>query len=181
MMFMRVVLPAPFSPRSATISPLASSRSIPSLASRLPKRLVMPDRRRTGLRAVTGTSMTLTWFYRDLPLWCGRLPSKSAAGGRFGIVDLHLEGAVEDLLLPGLDLVDHLLRHQVRIHGRQRAAAILHVAVLPVVLGLEGPFGHRLDGPFDRRLHVPESGGDDRARVVLLGVDDVADRLHAAL
>src|SRR5215475_6466517 len=41
-MFIRVVLPAPFSPSRARISPGSTVRSIWSLATRLPNRLVMP-------------------------------------------------------------------------------------------------------------------------------------------
>src|SRR5215469_4751443 len=40
--FISVVLPAPFSPSSARISPGCTTRSMPSLATRPPKRLVMP-------------------------------------------------------------------------------------------------------------------------------------------
>src|SRR5437764_12612536 len=41
-MFIRVDLPAPFSPSRAWISPGSTARSIRSLATRSPKRLVMP-------------------------------------------------------------------------------------------------------------------------------------------
>src|SRR5689334_11026299 len=41
-MFIRVDLPAPFSPSRAWISPLATTRSIPSLATTPGKRLTMP-------------------------------------------------------------------------------------------------------------------------------------------
>src|SRR6266545_2873887 len=48
-MFMRVVLPAPFSPRSARISPSSTSRSTSSLATTPGKRLVIPlNSSRTG-------------------------------------------------------------------------------------------------------------------------------------
>ena len=43
-----VDLPAPFSPSRASTSPRAKVRLMASLATSLPKRLVMPDRRRTG-------------------------------------------------------------------------------------------------------------------------------------
>ena len=46
-MFIRVVLPAPFSPRSAWISPCSRVRSIWSLASTPGKDLVMPRSSRT--------------------------------------------------------------------------------------------------------------------------------------
>src|ERR671913_69583 len=54
-MFIRVVLPAPFSPRRARISPRLRSRSIPLLATRGPKRLVTPWMERTrGAEAFIG-------------------------------------------------------------------------------------------------------------------------------
>ena len=41
-MFIRVVFPLPFSPSRERISPRRTSRSIPSLATTLPNRLVIP-------------------------------------------------------------------------------------------------------------------------------------------
>ncbi len=49
-----VDLPAPFSPSSASTSPRASVSEMPSLATRLPKRLVMPARRSTVSGAAAG-------------------------------------------------------------------------------------------------------------------------------
>src|SRR4051794_34031538 len=46
-MDIRVDLPAPFSPSSASTSPACRSRAMASLATRLPKRLGIPRRRRT--------------------------------------------------------------------------------------------------------------------------------------
>ena len=46
-MLISVVLPAPFSPRSATTSPRRSAKEIASLAVSGPKRLVTPSSRRT--------------------------------------------------------------------------------------------------------------------------------------
>src|SRR6186997_560168 len=48
-MFISVDLPAPFSPRSAWISPRRNSKSIPSTASTLPKCLTMPVIRTAGM------------------------------------------------------------------------------------------------------------------------------------
>ena len=50
-MFIRVLLPAPFSPRRAWISPGLMSRSMPSLATTPGKRLVMPRISRLGAAA----------------------------------------------------------------------------------------------------------------------------------
>ena len=53
---MAVVLPAPFSPSRAWTSPARTSKSIRSLATRSPKRLVMPrsgERRRAGIRGAS--------------------------------------------------------------------------------------------------------------------------------
>src|SRR6185312_4026426 len=50
---MSVDLPAPFSPSRACTSPGASSKSIASLATRLPKRLVIPRSSRAGWSAIS--------------------------------------------------------------------------------------------------------------------------------
>src|SRR2546421_6042971 len=67
-MFMRVDLPAPFAPSRAWISPGSTTRSMWSLATRAPKRLVMP--RSSSLRATS---------------WWGRHPGRPReSGGRDG-------------------------------------------------------------------------------------------------
>src|SRR5439155_1131246 len=53
---MSVLLPAPFSPTSAWISPGASSSETPSLASTGPKRRVMPRKETAGASMVRETS-----------------------------------------------------------------------------------------------------------------------------
>src|ERR671910_888603 len=75
---MRVDLPAPFSPRRQWISPGSTVREIESLATTLPKRLVMP--RRTSLMASHPRG-------RDGPeVWTGGLvrgrPGEAATGRR---------------------------------------------------------------------------------------------------
>ena len=51
----KVLLPAPFSPSSASTSPRASVSEMASLASSAPKRLVMPVSYRTGAASAIGS------------------------------------------------------------------------------------------------------------------------------
>ena len=51
-----MLLPAPFSPSSASTSPRASVSEMASFATRLPKRFVIDSRRSTGAPAVSVTS-----------------------------------------------------------------------------------------------------------------------------
>src|ERR1044072_2674327 len=99
-MFISVVLPAPFSPSSARISPRRSSRSIASFATKAPKRLPMPASVRTS-----------GWLSAD------------KRSGRFGlgVVDVDAEHAVEDLLLFFLDELHHVGRHHLLVHHEARA------------------------------------------------------------
>src|SRR5690349_2377757 len=93
----RVDLPAPFSPSNASTSPCASSREMASLASRAPKRLVMPCSRRTGdVMPAPPPQPSPGGGGSELPLPCRRL--------RLRVVHLHRELAVQD----GLFLVLHL-------------------------------------------------------------------------
>src|SRR6478736_5695449 len=58
-MSMVVVLPAPFGPRKATISPGWISRSMPRTACTSPKSLVTPPRRTAGMLCVSMTASLL--------------------------------------------------------------------------------------------------------------------------
>src|SRR4051794_37582259 len=90
----RVDFPAPFSPRSARISPRRRSRSITSLASVPPgNRLVIP---RSSTRAPSGSPATLLLLGGD---------------------ERHLEGAGLDR---GLSLVDRLGGGRRQLRGERR-------------------------------------------------------------
>src|SRR3982750_461109 len=106
-----VLLPAPFSPNSASTSPCASVSEIASLATKLPKRLVMP----------VNASAVLTATAADVSRSLRR---------RLGlaIVDLDRELAVGDRLLGRLDL-GHDLGWHLLLEGAQRrelGALVLH-------------------------------------------------------
>src|SRR5215469_8372994 len=99
---MSVVLPAPFSPSSALISPGWTTMSMWSLATRLPNRLVIPR-----------SSSFTDCLHMSLPLGCLVLPGSRAAHPTLIAVDpwsdrvLGCRGdrAILDLRLEGLDLV----------------------------------------------------------------------------
>src|SRR5215208_4552447 len=98
-MFISVDLPAPFSPSSACTSPCFKSKSIALLASTPGKCLVMPASSRRGASAMA-LGRRLRGGPSDPPLDRWELLD------RVGDLDL----PVDDLLLLGLDLVDHVLR-----------------------------------------------------------------------
>src|SRR6187431_258843 len=97
-MFMRVDLPAPFSPSRACTSPLRRSKSTPSFATTPGNRLVMPLSSRRGASAMDGRSVR-----------GGTSPPLTAAflSDRVGDLDF----PVQDLLLVLVDLVEDILRH----------------------------------------------------------------------
>src|SRR6187200_2249462 len=105
----RVDLPAPFSPSSASTSPAPSSSETASLATSAPKRLVMPERRRTGAGPVIAR-----------PLFRGRLRGL-------------------DVGLLGLDLGHHIGRHLLleRAERSELRSLVLHHRIGAVVLGGE--------------------------------------------
>src|SRR5580704_100768 len=97
-----VVLPAPFSPRSAWISPAATARSTWSLARRLPKPTVIPPRSRSG---AAGTPLTARGLL-DLAGIVGHLELAILDLGELGLdclEDVRLDAAVEPMEVGELD------------------------------------------------------------------------------
>src|SRR5215211_6446408 len=129
-MFISVVLPAPFSPSSARISPRRSSRSMPWLATSAPNRLPIPDSERT--MGALGSAATCL----------------SGRRLRLRIIDVDAEHAVQDLLFLVLDELHHVGRHELVV-DREARAAMRHEAVRAIIDRLEMPVDHRLDGAVD--------------------------------
>src|SRR3990172_7103921 len=105
MMFIRVVLPAPFSPSMQWIWPFFSVKSMWSLATTPGKRLVMPRASRTGgcsIRCSKGSpGDDAGWFQKGAPLVAERRPFlQTRHGGRLlqqrarDRVDSRVDGAV---------------------------------------------------------------------------------------
>src|SRR5438552_14161481 len=160
-MFMRVDLPAPFSPSRAWISPGSTTRSMWSLATRSPKRLVMP--RSSSLRA------TSWWGWAARPPTRGGRPGQSGSGllrlCRRG--DRHL--AADDVLL---ELVELALQV-----GRYLAVQVVEGRELHTVVGqgaggtaaaLQRPVG-RLEDRVPHRVGDVLDHGREEHRAVLLG------------
>src|SRR4051812_30984323 len=97
-MFISVVLPAPFSPRSARISPRCRERSMASLATSAPKRFVTPaSERMTGAPDAAAAR----------PAARVRPGSIGSARLRLRVVHVDAEVAFDDILL----LVPRELHH----------------------------------------------------------------------
>src|SRR3990170_6129336 len=94
-MRMAVVLPAPFSPRRAWTSPPRTSKSIASLATRSPNRLVIPRSSSAGALSVTRGP---------------RLRVGDRRARRGGLVDVDAERAGLDLGLADRDQLGELRR-----------------------------------------------------------------------
>src|SRR5690606_7266990 len=112
-MFISVVLPAPFSPSRATTSASLRSKDTASFATSVPKRLVIPDRRRTGGRA----------FMHGRPLRSDRSSARLRNGSgrlRLAVVDRHGEGAFPDRLLLFGNQRLHLVRNVVLERSERR-------------------------------------------------------------
>src|SRR3954451_1651165 len=98
---MRVLLPAPFSPRRAWISPGSTTRSMASFAVSVPKRFVMPR------------SSSFTWWPfapREPPTRCG----STAPGCRSGALGLARR---LDRDLAADDVVLHLFQLRLEVGG----------------------------------------------------------------
>src|SRR5215210_136820 len=146
-----VVLPAPFSPRTPCTSARRRLRSILSLATRSPKRLVMPRSSTTG-----GTSTTAAaWgdVTRGRSARTRLLRGRDDRARRLRLVDVDAEGAAADLRLALLHLVHERLRDASRdrgVDGRQRRAALAHHAEVLQVLRGVGAGLHLVDDVLDR-------------------------------
>src|ERR671918_124715 len=145
-MFMRVDLPAPFSPRRACTSPFASSKSTPSLATTPGKRFVMPLSSRRGASAMEGKE---GW---------GPAPAPSGSFGLFDrLGDLDLAG--DDQLGLRHRLVDGLLRRVRR--ELAEPDAVLREAERRHAAALEGVVHDRLDGREHGHVHALERARED--------------------
>src|SRR5580692_5312022 len=141
--FIRVVLPAPFSPSNALISPGWTTRSMWSLATRLPNRLVIPrsssftgSLRVNRLVSAHGLAGALTSSfdrYSALDPWSDR-----ALGRRLDLPAL-------DVLLQRVDLSLHRGRHR----GREVVVRGQHGAAV----GEGADVGAALEGAVRRREH----------------------------
>src|SRR3984957_8467122 len=172
-MFISVVLPAPFSPSRPPISPGATLRSMWSLATRLPKRFVMPRSssstpvlllvlpptvttvlrcRHAGAAPAAGVTQAGAARHRG-PAQPG-LPLHRALGGRHDL-------AADDLLLDRLDLglqARRDLAGEVVVRG-QRYAAVGQSA--DVGAALERAVGRREHRGLHRRLDALLHAGDE--------------------
>src|SRR3989442_203436 len=181
-MFMSVDLPAPFSPRSAWISPLRTSRSIASFASvPVGKRFVMPRISRTG-----GASLICSSREERADPW-GPLPPGSARS----ISTACYTRLGDGLELAGLHVRESLLqfvlepcRNGVEVANRRVADSVVRCIVeeVPALLSL---VLEALDGIADRELQMFLGAGDDarlgvRQRLVLVDVDADAPDLRVA-
>src|SRR5579862_7864198 len=174
--FMSVVFPAPFSPSSAWICPAGTSRSIPSLATKLPKRLVIPrslsssassSGQRQGLREA-GATLRLTASRLD-PVRPTGSPQARPGGAARPRGALHqarldralrrrLDLAADDALLDLLQLVLQLLRHLLceHVEGGEDHATVLQRpdVVAALVRALRGRDDRGLDRRDDALLHA---------------------------
>src|SRR5215210_5265999 len=169
-MFMRVDLPAPFSPRSPCTSAFASSKSISSFATTPGNRFVIPRSSRRGASA-------MGWKRKGggqppTPLYV----AASLSAERCGRVD-----PATDQLLPSLvDGVLHLLRDCVRIGSEQLGIGELLDTEEAVRSALERAVLLGFDRLEDREIERFQRARDHAvASERLVGVD--ADRHHAFL
>src|SRR5918993_2095242 len=128
-MFIRVDLPAPFSPRRQWISPGSITRSIRSFAVKLPNRLVKPliSSRMAPLRSSPSCARQVGAVV-DHP----DLSSHQIRFNRSGGVDLN--SAVDDLLLEVVDRRrQFLVDLSVRAVRREAHALVLQRAVVGLV------------------------------------------------
>src|SRR5438309_1725060 len=119
-MFIRVDLPAPFSPSSACTSLSSSSKSTWSFASTPGNCLVIPRSSRTGVPGIGGDSLTKGAGLAARPL---RVVTSS---GRPLELVRDLDRAGDDLLLQRVDPRDVGLRH-LRADLAHRDAAVLEI------------------------------------------------------
>src|SRR5579863_2445303 len=177
--FISVVLPAPFSPSSARISPGSTVRSMWSLATRSPKRLVMPRsssfKRRLHSRRVRRRPRSAARTLRPGPptgqTLCAERSARShrALGGRDDLAAL-------DLGLERVELGHQRGRHLARevVERRQHRAAIGQRADVDAALELAlGRLQHRV---LDRGRDPLRHAGDEVGAV--LGGADAAVGVH---
>src|SRR5829696_5300323 len=166
--FIRVDLPAPFSPSRQWISPGTTSRSMASFAISDPNRLVIPRRRRPVSASAAG----------DVP---GAI-SVSTLSLRLGL-GLDLDLAADDVGLQGVQLGLELRRDLAVEVVERREAGTLVLQRADVRLVAEAAVLGRGDGVLDRDVQALVDAGDD-VRTVGLGADAAVgvdpDRAHLA-
>src|SRR5919201_6612592 len=168
-MFISVVLPAPFSPRRAWISPARTSKLMSSLARTPGKRLVMPRISSAGGRSVMCSRC-------GGPATAGPPPAHARSFERVERPRLHVGDRLVDLRLKAgrrRDVADR----------RDADAAIARV--IGEVATLQALVLPTFERVVDRALQVLLSARDDaalgiRERVVLVDVDPDAPDLRAA-
>src|SRR3954464_12617886 len=146
-----VVLPAPFGPRMARLSPCATSRSTPATASRPPKRRPTPRKRRLGAAPpVTAASVNLLPddLRDDLLALPRKLPLRARGEVAARRRRLRREGAAEGLVHVG-DLADGL---DGQLPTLQVELLVVHVRHRVAVLV-------ELDRPVRRVQHHLREGG----------------------
>src|SRR5919112_5153369 len=167
--FISVDLPAPFSPSSACTSPGSTVRSMWSLATRSPKRLVMPRSSSLSFsQPSTPRSWSCGWPYAGFLRHCANHNSKIGGGSLRGVGRLDLDGAGDDVLLQlvhlgleaGIDLAVEVV-----VRG-QRDPVVLQLAEVALV-GVERlALGAGDHGLHHRVLDVLDNGGQEDAAVL---------------
>src|SRR5579883_97612 len=160
-MFIKVDLPAPFSPRMPTISPGQTSRSTASLATVAPKTFVTPLTARSGR------------------------PAANSAAGRFSLA---LTDGREITYFAGADIVHDLLDLRLVLGGDfavefaigRETDAVL-VEAQQVVLGLERAVDDLADGHLEVDVEIDEGCRDDGVRRERCRIEGGGDHQHLLL
>src|SRR6185312_11603198 len=145
-MFIRVDLPAPFSPRSACTSPFCRSKSTPSFATTPGKRLVIPLSSRRGASAMGEGSVR-----------GGTGPPLTGSFLVHRVRDVELR--IQDLLLVLLDGVEDVLRH-FRAHLAERDTVLGEAERRHAATG-EGAVLDRFDRLEDGHVDALHGAGED--------------------
>src|SRR3990172_9162849 len=203
MMFIRVVLPAPFSPSMQWIWPFFSVKSMWSLATTPGKRLVMPRASRTGgcsIRCSKGSpGDDAGGVQKGAPLVAERRPFlQTRHGGRLlqqlarDRVDSGVDGAVRQALANLLEPVRKILRHIRAVRRRIGDAAVGRVPDVQAAAGI-GAGQEAVDLVIHAQVHPLDRAGDQELRtrgrtgpeggevLVLIHADDVDPFLAPAL
>src|SRR5699024_8341575 len=178
--FIRVDLPAPFSPSSEWISPGSTTRSMASLATKVPKVFVIP--RSSSFTAVASVGAGRAAGPARFGTWCavparrqGPRTGQRGSGALRGGLRLDDHVAADDLLLEGLQLLGELrgdLVLEVVVRGQAHAAVLERAHVRGAV---ELALGGAGDDVLDAHGHLLHDGGeDDGLRLGVGGVGLVA-------
>src|SRR5699024_608398 len=178
--FIRVDLPAPFSPSSEWISPGSTTRSMASLATKVPKVFVIP--RSSSFTAFASVGAGRAAGPARFGTWCavpargqGPRTGQRGSGALRGGLRLDDHVAADDLLLEGLQLLGELrgdLVLEVVVRGQAHAAVLERAHVRGAV---ELALGGAGDDVLDAHGHLLHDGGeDDGLRLGVGGVGLVA-------